>query len=72
MHKGSLFLGVFTPPPNLGGGWEGVDLTPTLSLMRRGGFNPTLTLPLLRQRYLHNYQKREIMSSMHLITAAMV
>jgi septum formation protein len=25
-----------------------------------------------RQRYLHNYQKREIMSSMHLITAAMV
>jgi hypothetical protein len=48
MHKGSLFLNVFTPPPNLGGGWEGVDLTPTLSLMRRGGFNPTLTLPLLR------------------------
>lgn len=34
------------PQPNKGG-WEGIDLTPTLSLLRRGGFKP------------HPYQGRE-------------
>ena len=33
------------PQPNKGG-WEGIDLTPTLSLLRRGGFKPHPSPPL--------------------------